>query len=119
MMRLSRLVLVLPMMAMFSSCATGASQARGDRGMITVGVRTDAADAAKLNFRVTIQPAGLSASIKADAGVFTNNSITAGTHVVRLLDVPARCRVADGAERTVTISQQRRNAVVRFDVDCR
>ena len=70
-----------------------------------------------MTFRVTVDPAGLSGSVRADVGVFTKSNVAPGDHVVRLLDVPARCRV-DGAERSITLSQQRRSAVVRFHVVC-
>jgi hypothetical protein len=117
---LPRFVLLAAVAGCWSgACATGSRQPRADTGSVTVGVRTDAADAAKLTFRVTIEPAGIASAIKADAGVFTNGRVPAGTHVVRLVDVPSRCRVAGGPERTITISPPRRNAVVRFEVDCR
>jgi hypothetical protein len=41
-----------------------------------------------------------------------------GTHVVRLTGVPGSCRVDNGAERTISLGEQRRAAVVRFDVRC-
>jgi len=101
-----------------SGCATAARQEGPDRGTVTVGVTASGPDVAAMTFRVTVDPAGLSGSVRADVGVFTKSNVAPGDHVVRLLDVPARCRVDDGAERTITLSQQRRSAVVRFHVVC-
>ena len=101
-----------------AGCATGASQQRPERGRLTIGVTTTGRAASSLTFQVTIEPAGIAGAVTADAGVFTNSDIPSGDHVVRLLGVPADCRVAGGAERKITISQQRRSAVLRFEVRC-
>jgi hypothetical protein len=99
-------------------CAASTSQPRTERGTLTVGVTTTGAPANTLTFRVTIEPAGIEGPVKADAGVFTRGSVPPGTHTVRLLDVPAACRVEGGTERTVSIAA-RGSAVVRFAVQCR
>lgn len=98
-------------------CATAARQQQPARGSLTVGVTT-AGGPPSLTFRVTIQPAGIAGSVKADAGVFTNDDLPFGDHVVRLSDLPAACRVEGAAERKITLSEQRRFAVLRFDVRC-
>jgi len=101
-----------------SSCATARGQQRPDTGAVTVGVTTSGSGVSTMTFRVTVEPAGISGTVSADAGVFTRSDVPAGDHVVRLLDLPTRCRVEGPAERTVTISQARRSAALRFHVVC-
>lgn len=110
--------LVLLPVLIISGCATGRRAQPEERGRITVGVTTRGKGGADLTFRVSIEPAGIEGSVKADAGVLTRGGLAPGDHVVRLLEVPARCRVKGGADRTVIISRQRPAAVVRYDVDC-
>jgi hypothetical protein len=100
-----------------SGCATAARQQPAEGGRVTIGITTAGATPG-MTFRVTIEPAGIAATVKADAGVLTRGGIAPGDHLVRLGDVPARCRIEGGPERTITISPQRRSAVVRFAVDC-
>jgi hypothetical protein len=111
--RPGRLV-VLTLLA--SACATGTVQTVPDRGRVTVGVTTTGTSTPS-TFHLTIEPAGITGDVKADAGVFVNDHVPAGDHVVRLA-LPAQCREDTGTERKITISQQRRSAVVRFDVRC-
>jgi hypothetical protein len=99
-------------------CATGASQQRPARGRVAIGVTTTGELASSLTFRVTIEPAGLSASVKADAGVFTSGDVPYGDHVVRLVDVPARCRVDGGPERNISLSEKQQSTALRFSVQC-
>jgi hypothetical protein len=99
------------------ACAARAHH-RSETGTITIGVRTSGEVPQSSRFRVTIEPARFSGTVKADGGVVTKSGVPAGTHVIRLLDLPAQCRVTGDSQRTVTISQQRRSAVVRFDVVC-
>jgi hypothetical protein len=101
-----------------AACGTGIRQQRPDGGTITIGVTASGKDVARMTFRVTVEPAGISASVRADSGVLTRSDVPPGDHVVRLLDLPARCRVDGSPERTITISQQRRSAVLRFHVVC-
>jgi hypothetical protein len=101
-----------------SACAAARRPQRPDTGTVTVGVTTSGSDVSAITFRVTVEPAGISGSVKADAGVFTRSEVPSGDHVVRLLDLPARCRVEGAAERTITISQARRSAALRFHVVC-
>jgi hypothetical protein len=101
-----------------SACATGLRQQRTDTGTVTVGVTTSGSGVSALTFRVTVEPAGISETVKADTGVLTRSNIPDGNHVVRLLDLPARCRVDGAAERPITISPARRSAALRFHVVC-
>jgi hypothetical protein len=101
-----------------SACATGMRQHRPDTGTVTVGVTTSGNGVSAMTFRVTVEPAGISAPVRADAGVLTRGDVPSGDHVVRLLDLPARCRVDGAAERRITISQARRSAALRFHVVC-
>ena len=100
------------------ACATGMRQPRSDTGTVTVGVTTSGSGVSTMNFRVTVEPAGISETVRADAGVVTRSNVPSGDHVVRLIDLPARCRVDGAAERTITISQARRSAALRFHVVC-
>jgi hypothetical protein len=110
--------IVIMVAAICAGCATGARQQRPGRGSLTVGVTTTPPAAATLTFRVTVEPAGIAGAVKADAGVFNHDGLPFGDHVVRLSDLPAACQVAGGAERKISISEQRRFAVLRFDVRC-
>jgi hypothetical protein len=84
---------------------------------VTVGVTTSGSGVSAMSFRVTVEPAGITGTVRADAGVLTRD-LPPGDHVVRLLDLPARCRVDGAAERTITISKARRSAALRFHVVC-
>ena len=101
-----------------SACATGLRQPQSERGTVTVGVTTSGGAVSAMTFRVTIEPAGINGIVSADAGVWTGSDVPPGDHVVRLLDVPVRCRVDGATERTITLSQQHRRAVLRFHVVC-
>ena len=98
------------------ACATGAVRQSPDRGKLTVGVTTTGNSSPSM-FHLTIEPAGITGDVKADAGVFVNDHIPDGDHVVRLA-LPAQCRADSGTERKITLSPQRRSAVVRFEVRC-
>jgi hypothetical protein len=99
-------------------CATGAGQQRPERGRVAVGVTTTGGAASTLTFRVTIEPAGLSGAVKAEAGVFTSGEVPYGDHLVRLVDVPSGCRVDGGAERKISVSEQQPSTALRFTVRC-
>ena len=87
------------------------------------GTRGDRGDD---NWRARVEPhlpsddrtRGLTASVKADAGVFTSGDVPYGDHVVRLVDVPARCRVDGGPERKISLSEKQQSTAVRFSVQC-
>ena len=112
----TRAIILLALSVTVGGCATGGVRQVPDRGKLTVGVTT-AGGSSPSRFQLTIEPAGISGDIKADAGVFVNDHIPDGEHVVRLT-VPANCRADSGTERKITISPQRRSAVVRFEVRC-
>jgi hypothetical protein len=109
-------VIPLALTVLTSACATGAVRQVSDLGKLTVGVTTTGR-ASPSTFPLTIEPAGITGDVKADAGVFVNDHIPDGDHVVRLT-LPANCRADSGTERKITLSPQRRSAVVRFDVRC-
>jgi hypothetical protein len=113
----ARTITIAAVTLLCGGCATGAIRQAPDTGKVTVGVITTGLVAGPATFRLTIEPAGLAGDVKADAGVFTNDRVPNGDHAVRL-QVPANCRVDNGPERTITISPQRRSAVLRFDVRC-
>ena len=99
-------------------CASAARQPRPGSGRLTVGVTASGPSASTLSLRVVVESTGIDGSVKADAGVFTSDDLPFGTHLVRLTGVPSTCRVDDGAERKITINEQRRFAVLRFNVNC-
>jgi hypothetical protein len=70
-----------------------------------------------MTFTVSIEPAGLNGSVKGDVGVFTADDIPAGSQVVRLANLPGRCRVDGDPERKITVAAER-SATVRFVVVC-
>ena len=70
-----------------------------------------------MTFTVSIEPGGVDGSVKGDVGVFTAYNTPAGSHVVRLKDLPGRCRVEGDPERKITVSAGR-STVVRFVVAC-
>ena len=108
--------MLLGVAAVLAGCATRAVRQVPDRGKLTVGVTTTGGSSPS-SFHLTIEPAGLSGDVKADAGVFINDHIPDGEHVVRLT-LPANCRADAGSERKISISPQRRSAVLRFEVRC-
>jgi hypothetical protein len=101
-----------------ASCATARHQRPPAPGTITVGVTTSGHGLPASMYTVTIEPGAMRGRVHADTGVFTRSDVPAGDYVVRLLDVPAHCRVDGGVERPITVSQQRRSAVLRFKVVC-
>jgi hypothetical protein len=115
-MRTARPASLLVLTLVASACATGKIRTVPDEGRVTVGVTTTGTSTPS-TFHLTIEPGGIAGDVKADAGVFINDHVPAGDHVVRLA-LPAHCRVDAGTERKITISQQRRTAVLRFDVRC-
>jgi hypothetical protein len=106
--------------AVILACAAGCAvrQQQPSPGRLTVGVTAAGPSASTLMVTIVVESTGISGRVKADAGLFTSNEVPFGTHVVRLVGVPAACRVENGAERQITISEQRRMAVLRFDVRC-
>jgi hypothetical protein len=101
-----------------AGCATGVRRPQPGIGSLTVGVTTTGPAAAGVRYRLTIEPAGIVGTLKAQAGVFTTDAVPSGEHEVRLADVPAACRVDGGTVRRITISDEQRFVVIRFDVRC-
>jgi hypothetical protein len=114
---LSRVVAAVVIFACAAGCASAARQPRPGSGRLTVGV-TSSPSGSTLSLRVVVETTGIEGSVKADAGVFTSDDVPFGMHLVRLIGVPSTCRVDDGADRKITISEQRRFAVLRFNVSC-
>ena len=101
-----------------AGCATAARQTRARLGTLTVGVTASGASASTLTLNIAVESTGVRGSVGADARVFTSEAVPFGTHVVRLTGVPSTCRVDNGPERKITISEQRPSAVLRFDIRC-
>ena len=111
-------VSALLILASTAGCASAARQQRPGSGRLTVGVTASGASASTLVLKIVVESTGIAGSVKADAGVFTSDDVPFGTHVVRLTGVPSTCRIDNGSERNITIGEQRRFAVLRFDVHC-
>jgi len=109
--------IALSVVAGAAACASHTPQTQSASGRVTVGVTSRGPGVASMTFTVSIDPAGVNVPIKADAGVYTANDTPAGTHTVRLKDLPGRCRVEGNGEREISVSP-RRSAVVRFVVVC-
>jgi hypothetical protein len=86
-------------------------------GRVTVGVTSRGPGVEAMTFNVSIEPAGVDGSIKGDIGVFTADNTPAGSHVVRLKNLPGRCRVDGSPERWVVFAAGR-STTVRFAVVC-
>jgi hypothetical protein len=112
------LALAVLLLSSTGACATGMRPQHPEGGTLTVGVTTAGTTGSSLTFRVRVASAGIDEAVKADAGVLTKSGLPWGDHVVRLFDLPERCRADGPAERTVTISPQRRSAALRFHVVC-
>ena len=117
-MRCSRYVFASTMVILACAAGCAARQQQPRPGRLTVGVTATGASASTLMVTIVVDATGISGTVKADAGLFTSNEVPFGTHVVRLMGVPTTCRVENGAERKITISEQRRMAVLRFDLRC-
>ena len=112
-----RVVVLISAAVALAGCANRGANTGPETGTVTVGVTTQGSAIESLRFNVDISPAGTGGPIKADAGVFIARNTPAGEHVVRLTDLPARCSVDGGAERKISVSEQR-SATVRFVVKC-
>ena len=115
--RTVRLGIAALVIAAAAACAKHAPQTQPASGRVTVGVTSRGPGVASMTFTVSIEPAGVNAPIKADAGVYTANDTPAGTHTVRLKNLPASCRIEGSEEREISVAA-RRSAVVRFAVVC-
>jgi hypothetical protein len=84
---------------------------------VTVGVTGRGPGVEAMTFTVSIEPAGIEGPVKGDIGVFTADNTPAGSQVVRLKNLPGRCKVEGNAERTID-GAARSSTTVRFVVVC-
>jgi hypothetical protein len=70
-----------------------------------------------MTFTVGIEPGGVEGSVRGDVGVVTLDDTPAGSHVVRLKNLPGRCRVEGDPERRITVAAGG-STTVRFAVAC-
>lgn len=113
---LPRYFTLLPLL-LLSGCAAGMSRTQPGMTRVTVGVTTTGPGADNLTFGVVIDPERVSGPVKSHAGIFTTGNIPPGEHVVRLTDVPERCRIQGSAERRIT-STTARPVLIRYEVVC-
>jgi hypothetical protein len=114
--RAVRLCLSASLFAGAAACAKAAPQSLPESGRVTVGVTSRGPGVETMTFAVSIEPAGVRGSVKGDVGVFTADT-PAGSHVVRLTDLPARCRIDGNPERRISVSDGR-STTIRFVVVC-
>ena len=100
-----------------AACAKAAVESLPATGRVTVGVTSRGPGVEMMTFTVSIEPAGVDGSVRGDIGVFTADDTPAGDHVVRLKDLPGRCRVDGEPERKISVSAGR-STTVRFVVVC-
>jgi hypothetical protein len=99
------------------SCAKSNVKSVPTSGRVTVGVTSRGPGVEAMTFTVSIDPAGVEGSVKGDIGIFTADDTPAGSQVVRLKNLPGRCRVDGESERKITVAAGR-SATVRFVVTC-
>jgi hypothetical protein len=100
-----------------AGCSTSALRSQPASGRVTVGVTSRGPGVEAMTFTVAIEPAGVEGSVKGDVGVVTLDDTPAGSHVVRLKNLPGRCRVEGDAERRITVAAGGSTSV-RFVVAC-
>ena len=100
-----------------AACVKAAPQALPASGRVTVGVTSRGPGVETMTFTVSIEPAGVEGSVRGDVGVFTADDTPAGSHVVRLKNLPGRCRVDGDPEPRISVSAGR-STTVRFVVVC-
>jgi hypothetical protein len=100
-----------------AACIKAAPQSLPASGRVTVGVTSRGPGVDTMSFTVSIEPAGMEGSVRGDVGVFTADRTPAGSHVVRLKNLPGRCRVDGDPEPRITVSAGR-STTVRFVVVC-
>lgn len=116
--RTVRLCIATSLLLGATACAKRGPQSLPASGRVTVGVTSRGPGVDTMTFTVSIEPAGLDGAVTAAVGVFTAENIPAGNHVVRLKNLPDRCRVDGEPARAISVSA-RRSAIVRFVVVCR
>jgi hypothetical protein len=99
-----------------AACAKGALQSQPVSGRVTVGVTGRGPGVETMTFTVSIEPGGVDGSVRGDIGVFTTDT-PPGSHVVRLKNLPGRCRVDGDSERKIIVTAGR-STIARFVVVC-
>jgi hypothetical protein len=84
---------------------------------VTIGVTSRGPGVDTMTFTVSIEPAGVEGSVRGDVGVYTASDTPAGNHVVRLKDLPGRCRIDGESDRKIRVSAGG-STTVRFAVVC-
>jgi hypothetical protein len=84
---------------------------------VTVGVTSRGPGVERMTFGVAISPGGIDGTVKGDVDIFTARDVPPGSYVVRMKDLPPRCRVEGSQEQTVRVSA-RGSSAVRFVVSC-
>jgi hypothetical protein len=100
-----------------AACAKTPPQSSPATGTVTVGVTSRGPGVAGMTFGVSIEPDGTEGTVKGDVGIFTARNVPAGSHVVRIGNLPRGCRVEGDREQTVRVSA-RGSAAVRFVIVC-
>jgi hypothetical protein len=100
-----------------AACAKGPIQSTPASGTVTVGVTSRGPGVEALTFTVSIEPAGAEGTVKGDIGIFTADHTPAGNQIVRLKNLPSRCRVDGDSERKIVVSAGR-STPLRFVVVC-
>jgi hypothetical protein len=99
------------------ACAKSAVKSVPAAGRVTVGVTSRGPGVERMTFTVSIEPGGVEGAVKGDIGVFTADNTPAGSHIVRLKNLPAGCRVDGDTERKIVVSAGQ-SMTVRFVVTC-
>jgi hypothetical protein len=100
-----------------AACAKTAPQSPPASGRVTIGVTSRGPGVDTMTFTVSIEPAGVEGSVRGDVGVYTASDNPAGNHVVRLKDLPGRCRIDGESDRKIRVSAGG-STTVRFAVVC-
>ena len=100
-----------------AACAKPPLESQPASGRVTIGLTSRGPGVDTMTFTVAIEPAGVEGSIRGDVGVFTADDTPAGSHVVRLKNLPGRCRVEGDPERRIVVNAGR-STTVRLVVVC-
>ncbi len=103
-------------LGMVCACAPQSPQTNPTGGTITVGVTTTGPGVKDLTFQLKIEENGVTRPVRADAGVGSLR-VAAGEHRL-ILEVPDRCRVEAGPERTVKVVEKGVTPL-RYSVICK
>jgi hypothetical protein len=100
-----------------AACVKRALESQPASGRVTIGLTSRGPGVDTMTFTVAIDPAGVEGSIRGDVGVFTAEQTPAGSHVVRVKNLPGRCRVDGEPERRIVVAAGG-STTVRFVVVC-